>query len=604
MMMLIISTRLALPLPLPLPSPFKHGAGMSTRLATPDSFFSTATMGKAFSVVLALTALACCLAGAGQASLIPELAQQLEELAMSTPTSVAASWAYAVARADAASSDDILVSANAGRLYPPASNTKILTLATALLSATSPEKTALETQVWWSADSGRVCINGRGDPSMTADRLTGLASAAADKLGESSVTSTAVHVWSGYYPAVDVFPATWELDDFVFDYGSGINGAIVDENRVTFALAAGLAGSTNITVVYPPSAASAMPVDLSGLVIGPSSSSPSLSARYLPGRSGLVITGSVPAGKETPVSGYVTVRGDELFANTFAMGMNSAGVTVTDVTLVSRPCGLATDDTVVASTASDAVTSLAHHCLLVSDNTYAESFLRLVGNDGLAASRLDVPTLADLPRSAVAAGLARVHATLVGQLGVRADSFVQADGSGVSRRNLISADALVGTLIGMARHGPGYGNDSLAPLLPVAGESGTLASRFVGTPAQGRVSAKTGTLTGVSALSGYINRTGLGGDESRLVFSVIVTGYADHASSARAIIDNMVLAMLEVNTSGPAPSPAHKSKSHAATVALAVAAGVAGLMILIAGGAWWLRSHGAGRGPEGDVLLG
>ena len=59
---------------------------------------------------------------------------------------------------------------------------------------------------------------------------------------------------------------------------------------------------------------------------------------------------------------------------------------------------------------------------------------------------------------------------------------------------------------------------TLAGALPVAGETGTLADRLKGTPAVGRVKAKTGTLQGVGALAGYAT----GRDGSALTFAIIV----------------------------------------------------------------------------------
>jgi D-alanyl-D-alanine carboxypeptidase/D-alanyl-D-alanine-endopeptidase (penicillin-binding protein 4) len=77
--------------------------------------------------------------------------------------------------------------------------------------------------------------------------------------------------------------------------------------------------------------------------------------------------------------------------------------------------------------------------------------------------------------------------------------------------------------------------------LPVGGEDGTLARRFNGWSRKSRVRAKTGTLSHVSALGGYLDhpRRGL------LAFTIIVNNYNTPASEARSGIDKLVEAILE-----------------------------------------------------------
>lgn len=111
-------------------------------------------------------------------------------------------------------------------------------------------------------------------------------------------------------------------------------------------------------------------------------------------------------------------------------------------------------------------------------------------------------------------------------------SVTLSDGSGLSRANRASPRDVARYLVGMATD---QHFSEWLDALPVAGVSGTLADRMVGTVAQGRCHAKTGTLTGVSALSGYC--TTLRGH--RLVFSILMNGVGN-VDQARAVQDRMV----------------------------------------------------------------
>lgn len=101
------------------------------------------------------------------------------------------------------------------------------------------------------------------------------------------------------------------------------------------------------------------------------------------------------------------------------------------------------------------------------------------------------------------------------QLGVNANGYRQYDGSGLSRRNLATPTAMVETLkaIYMAD-----GTGVFYKSLPVAGVSGTLRNRLRSGTTQGKIHAKTGTLRGVRALSGYLEHPEYG----TIVFSIMV----------------------------------------------------------------------------------
>ena len=125
-------------------------------------------------------------------------------------------------------------------------------------------------------------------------------------------------------------------------------------------------------------------------------------------------------------------------------------------------------------------------------------------------------------------------------------SAVLVDGSGLSRGNRLTADALVALLRHMERHPQAA---VFREGLPLAGIDGTLTRRFGGTAAERNVRAKTGYLTGVAALSGYLN-TAAG---ERLAFAVLLNDPAPPpgSRSAREELDDMVVRMAEISWRGP-----------------------------------------------------
>ncbi len=121
---------------------------------------------------------------------------------------------------------------------------------------------------------------------------------------------------------------------------------------------------------------------------------------------------------------------------------------------------------------------------------------------------------------------------LVDSIGQDPEKYSFADGSGVSRYNLVSAELLIETLLYMYNH-PGFSRfyNSLA----IGGVDGTLKKRMINTDAEGRVYAKTGTLNGVSTLSGYVKTL----NDHFLVFSIIMQNFVEKTRVARALQDEI-----------------------------------------------------------------
>ncbi|MGP1386060.1 MAG: D-alanyl-D-alanine carboxypeptidase/D-alanyl-D-alanine endopeptidase [Thainema sp.] len=129
--------------------------------------------------------------------------------------------------------------------------------------------------------------------------------------------------------------------------------------------------------------------------------------------------------------------------------------------------------------------------------------------------------------------------TVMETLGVDPYGFRQVDGSGLSRYNMVQPTTLVALLEAMQTV---ENRDLFYQSLPVAGMTGTLRSRFSGTVAQGRVRAKTGTLRGVRALSGYMDAP----SGESVVFSILINQPGQSGSVMLDAIDTIVMRMTQL----------------------------------------------------------
>jgi D-alanyl-D-alanine carboxypeptidase/D-alanyl-D-alanine-endopeptidase (penicillin-binding protein 4) len=163
----------------------------------------------------------------------------------------------------------------------------------------------------------------------------------------------------------------------------------------------------------------------------------------------------------------------------------------------------------------------------VSQNLHAELALRAVGRERRNIGSFE-------------AGLEELK-TFLTEVGIDPEAYNIHDGSGLARLNLVTPASVLRLLRYM------YGSplwDRWISLLPVAGQDGTLASRFGEGAATGRVYAKTGSLSHVSALSGYARR-GDGDSSKWIAFSILVNNYNAHTADVRGVMDRICNLILE-----------------------------------------------------------
>ena len=155
-----------------------------------------------------------------------------------------------------------------------------------------------------------------------------------------------------------------------------------------------------------------------------------------------------------------------------------------------------------------------------SDNLIAELLLKTIG-----AELRGAPGTAEKGLGAIS--------NLLGIIGMDRRYYTFADGSGVSRYNLVTASLLTDLLVYM------FHNFVVMPeylaSLPVGGVDGTLTRRMRGMTAEGVLRAKTGTLRGLTALAGYT----VTADGETVAFSIIMSNYHGSVSARRTLQDKI-----------------------------------------------------------------
>ncbi|GAA4981946.1 hypothetical protein GCM10025734_02680 [Kitasatospora paranensis] len=263
------------------------------------------------------------------------------------------------------------------------------------------------------------------------------------------------------------------------------------------------------------------------------------------GTNEIVLSGSLPA-DNGPDDEWVTVDDPaRATANVLAAALRRHGVHVLGRTPVARttPAGARP----VASHDSATLGDLLVPFLKLSNNGIAEHLVKEMGrvkaDDG-----------------SWAAGLAQIgdflHSNALDTTPAR-----QADGSGLSRYDLVTADRYT-ALLSYARHQPWF--STWYEALPIAGNpdrlvGGTLAGRMQGTPAQNNVHAKTGSMSGVDTIAGYVTAP----DGRKLAFTVLLNNFA--GARPRSVIDQIAVRLAggpqrprrcaRRSTASPAPRP-------------------------------------------------
>ena len=459
---------------------------------------------------------------APHASAVDQLRQDLDRI-LSAPAFERATWGVAV-RSLAA--QDTLYALNARKLLMPASNMKVLTLAAAAerlgWDFTYETRLATAAPVRDGVLDGDLVVVGAGDPSI--DDWDG----AATRLFQSWVDelkAQGIRAVSGRLVGDDrefdgdALGVGWAWDDLDNSYGTGVGALQFNENTARLLVVPGASPGlpADVSIQQPGSGLS-----VRGRVTTTAAGTPaSIATRRLVGSGVLDVFGSVPVGRRGPGPNVSVTNPTIYFLTALQAALASAGIEIrggiTGVDAATAPPDASLQ--VFASHRSPPLSELAATMMKNSQNLYAETLLRTLGGQ---------PATLDGGRRALQAVLQEwgVHSTA---------DLVVADGSGLSRDDLVTPEAMLTILAHVA--GDEQLRGPFQAALPVAGVDGTLAQRMKGTPAAGNVRAKTGSFSNARAIAGYVTSA----DGEPLVFSIEANNFGVAPSVVERAEDAIVV---------------------------------------------------------------
>ena len=415
--------------------------------------------------------------------------------------------------------DQPLFELNSRALLVPASVAKIVSAVTAAdavgwdfryetaLRATGPVVNGVLRGDLVVVGSGDPTIGGRGDDDLgewaSALRAAGIRRIDGRVIGDDDAIEE---------PRPQL---AWTWDDLGYTSGALFGALNVNENRSTITVTPGPVGGPAV-LSLPPLFSYRQVVNR--VTTGPAGSAQLLWPEQRPGEEGLTIAGSIPAGAPSVVLGVAVGNPTLHAAQVLRARLVEAGIRVRGGAFDvddAMPPPERTAGTTIHVHRSRPLFEIVRPMLKESINVYAEAAMRLNAAPGA------FPT-----NDAALDGLRR----RLESWGVTAADQQLVDGSGLSRRDVVTPTALLTILRRM------HAAPDAAPFvsaLPVAGVDGSLSGRMRGTAAQNNLRAKTGTMSNIRSLAGYVTTA----DGENLAFVIMVNNFEGPGPAAVGAID-------------------------------------------------------------------
>jgi D-alanyl-D-alanine carboxypeptidase/D-alanyl-D-alanine-endopeptidase (penicillin-binding protein 4) len=418
----------------------------------------------------------------------------------------------------------VLYALNARKLMMPASNMKIVTLAAAVetLGWDYRYKTTLEAAapVENGALKGDLIVRGSGDPTInTRENRAAIVfdewAAALKAAGISRIDGNIV----GDATAFDRrLGQGWSWDYLQYGYAAPIGALEFNEDIATLSIRPGAKAGDAAALELAPGAGLGL---IHHVLTGGPGSATTIDLERQPDGKWLDVRGSIavdakPAAREVAVANPTIY-----FAHALVLGLVQRGIEVRGVPGELEEPWISVESMprrVLVETQSPPLREIATTMMKVSQNLYAETLLKTIGAVKSAGT------------GSAEAGLAAAREIFRGW-GITPGSYVQADGSGLSRYDFVTAEMIVALLERMYRD-PRH-HDAFVSTLPIAGKDGTISTRMKDTRAEANAVAKTGSIANVRALSGFVRTR----DGEALAFSVLANNFTTPAATVNWIAD-------------------------------------------------------------------
>lgn len=452
-------------------------------------------------------------------STVVELRQAIDTI-VAHPRYEQALWGISIRSLDTGKS---LYEHAAGKLFSPASITKLFTVAAALdrFGSRYRIKTSLCAGSKPSPDGvlkGNLVVYGRGDPTI-ATRFRGGGFEDLLEPFVRALSTAGVRKVEGDLVADLTFfkgpeaGSGWSWDDLDYYYGAEISALSIEDNVVRAkVIPDGRIGGPCSIMLSPPSS----PLVLSNLTRTlAATNTAKLSWRRLPGENLILVSGGLPIGGSNAVEFFTVHEPAKWFINELRRKLDAERIAVTGRCRMIQWPGItemkANSMLEIGTVESLPLTNIIHQTVKVSQNLYTDLLLAHLGETRRSTDDWNEATSEEL-------GIRELEAFL-SRAGIDSKDYFFEEGSGLSRDTLVCPRAVVRLLEFMAHHPE---SRCFVEAFPVAGVDGSLRNRMKGTSAVGKVRAKTGSLRWSTSLSGY-TQTAAG---ENLEFCLMLNRYA------------------------------------------------------------------------------